>query len=135
MNSVTIIGNFHDIFARDGDGNLKAIGERGRANPVSVIEDFKQRQETNRVIASLGTKLKPFKGFTIDYTLGIDNYGQIGNTYMPPFAYNVNTAFFGGAATLDPTLNGYTSTGNNYFFHAISVARDGRPRTQRHFAG
>lgn len=33
-----------------------------------------------------------------------------------PFAYNVSTAFFGGAASLDPTLNGYTSTGNNYFF-------------------
>jgi hypothetical protein len=35
---------------------------------------------------------------------------------MPPFAYNVNTAFFGGGPTLDPTLNGYASTGNNYFF-------------------
>lgn len=116
MNSVTIIGNFHDIFTRDALGNLKAVGERGRANPVSVIEDFKQRQETNRLIANFGAKLKPFAGLSIDYTLGIDNYGQNGTTYMPPFAYNVNTAFFGGAATLDPTLNGYTSTGNNFFF-------------------
>ena len=116
MNSVTIIGNFHDIFTRDANGNLKAVGERGRVNPVSVIEDFKQRQETNRVIANLGAKVKPFKGFSIDYTLGIDNYGQNGTTYMPPFAYNVSTAFFGGAAALDPTLNGYTSTANNYFF-------------------
>lgn len=116
MNSVTIIGNFHDIFTRDANGNVKAVGERGRVNPVSVIEDFKQRQETNRIIANLGAKIKPFKGFSIDYTLGIDNYGQNGNTYMPPFAYNVNTAFFGGGATLDPTLNGYTSTGNNHFF-------------------
>jgi TonB-linked SusC/RagA family outer membrane protein len=116
MNSVTIIGNFHDIFARDANGNLKAVGERGRVNPVSVIEDFKQRQETNRVIANVGAKVKPFKGFTIDYTLGFDQYSQSGNTYMPPFAYNVSTAFFGGAATLDPTLNGYTSTGNNHFF-------------------
>jgi TonB-linked SusC/RagA family outer membrane protein len=116
MNSVTIIGNFHDIFTRDANGNLKAVGERGRVNPVSVIEDFKQKQETNRVIASLGAKLKPFKGFTFDYTLGIDNYGQNGTTYMPPYAYNVNTAFFGGGATLDPTLNGYASTGNDYFF-------------------
>jgi TonB-linked SusC/RagA family outer membrane protein len=116
MNSVTIIGNFHDLFTRDVNGNVKAVGERGRANPVSVIEDFKQRQETNRVIANLGTKLKLFKGFSIDYTLGIDNYSQNGSSYMPPFAYNVSTAFFGGGATLDPTLNGYTSTGNNYFF-------------------
>jgi len=41
MNSVTIIGNFHNIWERDANGNLKAVGERGRANPVSVIEDMK----------------------------------------------------------------------------------------------
>ena len=116
MNSVTIIGNFHDIETRDALGNIKAVGERGRVNPVSVIEDFKQRQETNRIISNLGVKLKPMKGLTFDYVLGIDNYGQNGTTYMPPFAYNVNTAFFGGAAGLDPTLNGYASTGNDYFF-------------------
>lgn len=116
MNSVTILGNFHNIFARDANGNLQAVGERGRVNPVSVIEDFKQRQETNRIIASLGAKLRPFEGFTFDYTLGIDNYAQNGTTFMPPFAYNVSTAFFGGGPSLDPTLNGYASTGNNYFF-------------------
>jgi TonB-linked SusC/RagA family outer membrane protein len=116
MNSVTIIGNFHNIQARDALGNIQAVGERGRVNPVSVIEDFKQREEINRVLSNLGVKLKPMKGLTFDYMLGIDNYGQNGTTYMPPFAYNVNTAFFGGAATLDPTLNGYASTGNDYFF-------------------
>ncbi|HEY6502743.1 MAG TPA: SusC/RagA family TonB-linked outer membrane protein, partial [Chitinophagaceae bacterium] len=116
MNSVTIIGNFHDIWTRDALGNIKAVGERGRVNPVSVIEDLKQRQETNRIISNLGLKLKPFKGFSIDYTLGIDNYGQNGTTYMPPFAYNVNTAFWGGGPTLDPTLNGYASTANDNFF-------------------
>ena len=116
MNGVTIIGNFHDLWTRDALGNIKAVGERGRVNPVSVIEDFKQRQETNRLISNIGLKLKPMKGLTFDYVMGIDNYGQNGTTYMPPFAYNVNTAFFGGAATLDPTLNGYASTGNDNFF-------------------
>lgn len=116
MNSVTILGNFHDIQTRDALGNVKAVGERGRVNPVSVIEDFKQRQETNRVLTNMGLKLKPFRGMTVDYTLGFDSYGQNGTTYMPPFAYNVSTAFFGGGATLDPTLNGYSSTGNNNFF-------------------
>jgi TonB-linked SusC/RagA family outer membrane protein len=116
MNAVTILGNFHDIQTRDANGNVRVVGERGRVNPVSVIEDFKQRQETNRVLANLGVKLRPFKGFTFDYTLGIDNYAQNGTTFMPPFAYNVNTAFFGGGPSLDPTLNGYASTGNNYFF-------------------
>src|SRR5687767_3506186 len=32
MNSVTIIGNFHDLFTRDALGNIKAVGERGRVN-------------------------------------------------------------------------------------------------------
>lgn len=116
MNSVTIIGNFHNIWQRDALGNILAVGERGRANPVSVIEDIKQKQTTNRVIANMGLKLKPIKRLTIDYTMGIDNYSQNGNTYIPPFAYNVSTAFFGGGAGLDPTQNGYSSTASNSFF-------------------
>lgn len=116
MNSVTIIGNFHNIWERDILGNLKAVGERGRVNPVSVIEDFKQKQETNRLIASAKLKLKPAKGLTFDYTLGIDNYSQRGTTYMPPFTYNVSNAFWGGGPTLDPALNGYASNGANTFF-------------------
>ena len=115
-NGLTIIGNFHDIYTRDALGNIKAVGERGRVNPVSIIEDIKQRQETNRVIANAGIKIKPMKGLTFDYTLGIDNYTQNGVTFIPPFAYNVSTAFWGGGATLDPTLNGYASTANNVFF-------------------
>ncbi|RYY65166.1 MAG: SusC/RagA family TonB-linked outer membrane protein, partial [Chitinophagaceae bacterium] len=116
MNSINIIGNFHNIFERDVNGNLKAVGERGRVNPVSVIEDIKQQQETNRVLASFGIKTKPIRNLTVDYTLGIDNYGQGGTTYIPPFAYNVSTAFFGGGVSLDPAQNGYTSVANNQFF-------------------
>lgn len=116
LNAVTILGNFHDLSARDALGNRKAIGERGRVNPLSVIEDFDQKQETNRVLANLGMKFRPAKGLSFDYVMGIDNYAQNGTTYMPPFAYNVSTAFFGGGPTLDPTLNGYASTGNNQFF-------------------
>jgi outer membrane receptor protein involved in Fe transport len=48
--------------------------------------------------------------------LGFDTYSQNGTTFMPPFAYNANTAFWGGGTTLDPTLNGYASTGNDYFY-------------------
>lgn len=116
MNSVTIIGNFHDIWKRDALGNIQAVGERGRANPVSVIEDIKQRQTTNRLIANMGLKLRPITGLTVDYTMGIDNYAQNGSTYIPPFAYNVSTAFFGGGPTLDASQNGYASTANNNFF-------------------
>ena len=116
MNSVTILGNFHNIWQRDALGNIQAVGERGRVNPVSVIEDIKQQQNVSRIISNLGVKLKPFKNFTIDYTMGIDNYAQYGTTYIPPFAYNTNTAFWGGGISLDPTLNGYASNANNNFF-------------------
>ena len=116
INSVTIIGNFHNIWQRDGNGNLLAVGERGRVNPVSVIEDIKQKNETNRIISSLGLKLKPFKDFTIDYTMGIDNIAQNGTTYIPPYTYNASPAFWGGGLTLDPTQNGYASAGNNQQF-------------------
>jgi TonB-linked SusC/RagA family outer membrane protein len=112
MNSVTIIGNFHDIFARDLLGNLQAVGERGRVNPVSVIEDIKQRQFTNRIIANTSLKLTPVKNLSIDYTMGVDNTTQNGTTYIPPFAYNVSTGFYGGGATLEPGLNGYASAAN-----------------------
>lgn len=116
MNSINIIGNFHDLFTRDALGNIKAIGERGRVNPVSIIEDIKQKQETYRVIANAGLKVKPFKGLTLDYNMGIDQYAQKGETFIPPFAYNVSDGFFGGGAALDPTRNGYASAGNYNFF-------------------
>ncbi|MEI2755054.1 MAG: SusC/RagA family TonB-linked outer membrane protein [Chitinophagaceae bacterium] len=116
MNSINIIGNFHDIWKRDALGNIQAIGERGRVNPVSIIDDIKQNEETNQLLANAGIKIRPFKGLTIDYTLGIDQYSQKGETFIPPFAYNVSTGFFGGGPTLDPTLNGYTSAANYNFF-------------------
>ena len=116
MNSVTIIGNFHNIQVRDANGNIQAVGERGRVNPVSVIEDFKQKNATSRVLANVGLKLRPIANLVIDYTLGIDNYSQLGTTYMPPFAYNVSDGFFGGGPALDPTRNGYASAASNTFF-------------------
>jgi TonB-linked SusC/RagA family outer membrane protein len=116
INSVTIIGNFHNIWQRDNNGNLLAVGERGRVNPVSVIEDIKQKQETNRIISNLSLKLRPLKDLTVDYTMGIDNIAQNGSTYIPPYAYNASPGFWGGGLTLDPTLNGYASTGNNQQF-------------------
>ncbi|RYF24470.1 MAG: SusC/RagA family TonB-linked outer membrane protein [Flavobacteriales bacterium] len=109
MNSVTIIGNYHDIFRRDASGNLMAVGERGRVNPVSVIEDIKQRQEVDRIIANSTLKLNPIKNLTVDLTLGLDNSSQNGTTYIPPYTYNVNPDFFGGGTGIDATRNGYTS--------------------------
>jgi TonB-linked SusC/RagA family outer membrane protein len=142
-NSVTIIGNFHDIWTRDANGNIKAVGERGRVNPVSVIEDIKQRQTTNRLIGSFGMKMKAAKGLTFDYLMGIDNYAQNGTTYIPPFAYNASPGFFGGGPTLDPTQNGYSSVGNNNFFqinhdltgnYTVEITKDFNSTTQVGFS-
>lgn len=129
MNSVTIIGNFHDIFSRDVFGNLKSVGERGRVNPVSVIEDIKQRQTVNRVIANAKLVLNPVKNLTVDYTIGVDNTIQNGTTFIPPFAYNVSTGFYGGGPTLDPALNGYASAANNtatLFNHELNFTYDAK---------
>ena len=116
MNSVTILGNFHDIWRRDALGNLMAVGERGRVNPVSVIEDIRQRQITSRILANAGLKLNPIRNLNINYTLGIDNYAQNGTTWIPPFTYNVSTAFWGGGFPINESLNGYASAANNSFF-------------------
>jgi len=119
INSITIIGNFHNIGVRDANGNLQAVGERGRVNPLTVMNDIKQRNVTNRTISNVGFKLYPFKGMVIDYTVGLDNITQNGTTYIPPFTYNASPGFYGGGLTLDPTQNGYASAAsfNSTFFN------------------
>lgn len=116
-----IIANYHDIWKRDELGNLQAIGERGRVNPVSIIEDIKQKQATNRVLANAGFKFTPINNLTIDYNLGLDNSSQEGTLFVPPYTYNVSTAdgSYGGGPTLNPALNGYSSksTANQYLFN------------------
>jgi TonB-linked SusC/RagA family outer membrane protein len=116
LNSINIIGNFHNIFERDAFGNLKAVGERGRVNPVSIIEDFKQKQTTNRILANTGLKFNPIANLNFGYTLGIDNYSQSGTTFIPPYAYNVSPAFWGGGFPINESQNGYASAANNSFF-------------------
>ena len=116
-----IIGNFHDVWKRDALGNIQAVGERGRVNPVSIIEDIKQRQVTNRVLANAGLKLYPIKNLTIDYNIGVDNSAQEGSLFVPPYAYNVATGAgsYGGGTALLPSLNGYASkrAASQYLFN------------------
>jgi TonB-linked SusC/RagA family outer membrane protein len=124
LNTMTILGNFHNIGLRDANGKLQAVGERGRVNPLSVIEDIKQKNSTSRLISSVGVKLNPYKGLTVDYTMGIDNVSQNGTTFVPPYTYNVNPAFWGGGTGIDPTQNGYASaaTYKSFFInHDLNV--------------
>ncbi len=119
MNSVTIIGNFHDIWRRDAAGNLMAVGERGRVNPISVIEDIKQQQNVSRIISNATLKLYPVKNLTFDLTFGVDNSAQGGTTFIPPYTYNVNTAFYGGGTDMTASQNGYASaaTSNTFMYN------------------
>lgn len=116
-----IIANFHDVWKRDALGNIQAVGERGRVNPVSIIEDIKQRQVTNRVLANAGLKLYPVKNLTVDYNIGVDNSAQEGSLFVPPYAYNVATGVgsYGGGPTLLPSQNGYASkrAASQYLFN------------------
>jgi TonB-linked SusC/RagA family outer membrane protein len=124
LNTMTILGNFHKINNRDANGNLQAVGERGRINPISVIDDIKQKNVTSRLISNVGLKLSPYKGLTIDYTMGIDNISQNGNTFVPPYTYNANPAFWGGGITIDAAQNGYASAASYKSFfinHDVNV--------------
>ena len=119
INSMTIIGNFHNIYNRDANGNLLAVGERGRLNPLTVVNDIKQKNLTSRTISNIGFKLFPVRGLVIDYSAGLDNINQNGTTYIPPFTYNASPGFYGGGLSLDPTQNGYASAAsfNSTFFN------------------
>ncbi len=124
INSITIIGNFHDIYSRDANGNLKAVGERGRINPLSVVNDIKQKNITNRTISNVGFKLFPLKGLVIDYAAGLDIIAQNGSTYLPPVTYNLSPGFYGGGLSLDPTQNGYASAASfnsTFFNHDLNI--------------
>ena len=104
LNSVTITNNIYDLNSRDVNGNLKAV-EVGRVNPLSVIETFNIKQQTDRVISDFQLNYKPFKNFTADFIIGLDNFNQKGNVYIPRYPYaGVNPAFFD---------NGYVSESAN----------------------
>ena len=104
LNSVTITNNIYDLHERDANGALKAV-ELGRINPLSVIETFNIKQETDRIITDFQLNYKAFKNFNADFIVGLDNYTQKGSVFIPRYPYaGVNPAFFD---------NGYVSESSN----------------------
>lgn len=94
LNSVTITNNIYNLNERDANGALKAV-ELGRINPLSVIETFNITQETDRIVSDFQLNYKPFKNFTADFIVGVDNFNQKGNVFIPRYPYSgVNPAFF-----------------------------------------
>ncbi len=86
INSINITNNIWDITQRDAAGNLKAV-EPTRVNPLTTVEAMKFNQSVNRTINDLQLNLTPFKGFAIDWIVGIDAYAQTGKNYIPPYPY------------------------------------------------
>ncbi len=86
INSVNITNNLYDITQRDAAGNLKNV-EPTRVNPLSVIEDMSLTQSVNRTISDIQVKIKPTKGLSIDYILGIDNFSQEGRNLIKKYPY------------------------------------------------
>jgi TonB-linked SusC/RagA family outer membrane protein len=86
INSINITNNLYNIEERDAAGNLKGV-EPTRVNPLSVIEDMSLTQQVNRTISDIQVKIKPFKGLSIDYILGIDNFSQEGVNLIERYPY------------------------------------------------
>jgi TonB-linked SusC/RagA family outer membrane protein len=86
INSINITNNLYDITQRDAAGNLKGV-EPTRVNPLSVIEDMKLTQAVNRTISDLQVRIKPIKGLSIDYILGVDNIAQEGRNAIERYPY------------------------------------------------
>jgi TonB-linked SusC/RagA family outer membrane protein len=93
-NAINITNNIFKIDDRDAAGNLKAVENLGRVNPLSIIEEIKNSQETNRMVGDLQFTARPIEGMSISYILGIDNTNQLGRNFSPTYPYNVNPAYF-----------------------------------------
>ncbi|MDN3673277.1 SusC/RagA family TonB-linked outer membrane protein [Flavobacterium branchiarum] len=93
INSINITNNIYNISQRDVNGNLLAV-DPNRINPLSIIETFKIKQNTDRIISDLQLNYVPFKNFNADLIFGIDNYNQRGNVYIPRYPYIVNPGYY-----------------------------------------
>jgi len=54
-----------------------------RTNPVQAIDLFKFGQQTSRFIGDAQLSLTPWRGVSVDYTVGYDTYAQIGTGFIP----------------------------------------------------
>jgi TonB-linked SusC/RagA family outer membrane protein len=91
ISTITIIDNVWNINERDANGNLQHV-ERLRVNPLTPIETYDIRQETNRNLSDIKLMLTPIKGLNIDFTNGFDTYSQEGQSYQPRMPYETLVA-------------------------------------------
>ncbi len=112
INSINITNNIYNISERDENGNLQAV-EPTRVNPLSIIDEFDLTQEVNRVITDVKLALFPFEGFSLNFVVGLDAYGQQGNNFMPAYSYSgVNPGFFDDGFASSVSNNFYSINNN-----------------------
>lgn len=113
ISTMTIIDNVWNLNERDANGKLQHV-ERLRVNPLTVLETFDIRQETNRNISDVKLTLTPIKGLSIDLTNGFDTYSQEGNTFQPRMPYEplVAATFFPDGYASYARLNYFQWTGD-----------------------
>jgi TonB-linked SusC/RagA family outer membrane protein len=107
VNSVNITNNIYDITQRDAAGNLQAV-EPTRVNPLTTVEAMKFTQSVNRTVNDLQLNITPFKGFAIDWIVGVDAFAALGRNFIPAYPYQ---AAAGLPAERFP--NGYASNANS----------------------
>ncbi len=94
VNSINITENIYDINKKDAFGNYQAV-EPVRVNPNTVIHDIQQSQNTSRTIADFQLHATPLKNLMVDYVLGVDNFTNSGQSYIPIFPYpGVSSGFY-----------------------------------------
>ncbi|MFM7851800.1 MAG: SusC/RagA family TonB-linked outer membrane protein [Flammeovirgaceae bacterium] len=119
-----ITDNVYDINQRDAFGNLQAA-EPVRLNPLSTIEGIKMTNTVDRIIGDIQAVATPLKGLSINYTLGVDTYSQVGETFIDRYPYpNVSALFFN---------DGYASNANQTVLQmnndlTISYQKDFTPK-------
>lgn len=124
ISAVFIIDNVWNVNERDAFGNLLGV-ERVRLNPLTPIETFDIRQETNRVITSLNFNYSPIEDLTLNYTIGIDNTSLTGNTFQPRVPYpNVAAAFFPDGFASVATSNVFQFNSNLSLSYNKNISND-----------
>ena len=124
VSTLTIIDNVWNVKERDANGNLLAV-EQVRMNPLSVIETYDLRTETNRSVADLKVNLTPIKGLNIDITNGFDTYSQSGNTYQARIPYPaVSAAFFPDGYVSFARFNFYQWTFDGVASYKFNLHKD-----------
>jgi TonB-linked SusC/RagA family outer membrane protein len=120
MNSINITNNIFKLDDKDASGNYKGVEKLSRINPLSIINEIKNNQTTNRTIADLQFTARPVEGLTLSYIFGIDNASQLGRNFSPIYPYTVNPAYYNRGYVANNTA--LTTLINNDFTVTFSKA-------------